>query len=703
MIKINTENHFFRNFTLLLIALVFVSAGFVYVIIKPTSPASAAFVGGLTFEQLTSHPYASTAGYDRDTKNYYTGANLCPNQDFCPTGQKLHDMQFTEDGKLVAGYGDWDSNVDSFGGDPGTVGVVEYDPISDTWGDIFYAGSESLDLVRNINGKLYLPTTDPSDKLNSDGLRGSGYITNETGDWTFVPNRKNDIHTFDVATLSGTDRWTSGSNGIPSPAGAVLHRSTDGGSVWDYTFDGEDGDFARFYWMATLNGSLYTKYYANETHKFDGTSWSTEPQLTCLTTEPKLVEVFADTIICPGPGGSGGQLDVFDGTTTSSVDYDDTGHSLPIDMFVASDGYMYLLSNTGIFRSQSPGGDWERLAVQGSIPLGSTSIAVWNDLVYIGDDSGRIFVSQASIDSMSPIIYTCFTFDAALRSITDYEPSCGSEVAIPETINGVAVTSIGYGAFRNNGLTSVTIPDSVTSIGERAFYVNNLTSVTIPSSVTSIGSYAFHQNSLTSVTIEGNPTLADPVFRRNGNQIIRIYANDPAFQAAYPYAYYGSTIGAFITNPASISLLNENEAGEELGSTPAFVGNGANGPLTDYSFAALRADINSGTSEEDAFARYFTAGTQYTIPTPAFAGYITPEARTVTLAAGLNELTQVYSASATDEAAIPGPTEDTTTPTTPNTGVQMLVYGILPLIASATFVLFAVIKRKQLIALFARK
>ena len=48
-------------------------------------------------------------------------------------------------------------------------------------------------------------------------------------------------------------------------------------------------------------------------------------------------------------------------------------------------------------------------------------------------------------------------------------------VTIPNTINGLPVTSIGYDAFYNGAtpgpgiLTSVTIPDSVTSIGDFAF------------------------------------------------------------------------------------------------------------------------------------------------------------------------------------------------------------------------------------------
>ena len=85
-------------------------------------------------------------------------------------------------------------------------------------------------------------------------------------------------------------------------------------------------------------------------------------------------------------------------------------------------------------------------------------------------------------------------------------------MTIPDTINGLPVTSIGGWAFSYcTSLTNVTIPDSVTSIGNDAFAgCTSLTSVTIPDSVTSIGDWAFFEcTGLIGIYFQGNaPSLS---------------------------------------------------------------------------------------------------------------------------------------------------------------------------------------------------
>ena len=120
--------------------------------------------------------------------------------------------------------------------------------------------------------------------------------------------------------------------------------------------------------------------------------------------------------------------------------------------------------------------------------------------------TGNSITLTCNTNSVTFTDEACFAFNSGTGEIAGYDDNCEKDVKIPETIGGVSVTSIGSNAFRENNLTSVTIPNSVTSIGDLAFYNNNLTSVTIPNSVTSIEFSAFSSNSLTSVTIPSSVT-----------------------------------------------------------------------------------------------------------------------------------------------------------------------------------------------------
>ncbi|MEK7677089.1 MAG: leucine-rich repeat domain-containing protein, partial [Verrucomicrobiota bacterium] len=120
---------------------------------------------------------------------------------------------------------------------------------------------------------------------------------------------------------------------------------------------------------------------------------------------------------------------------------------------------------------------------------------------------GLMFGGRPVVLWNPPVPYT-YTTNNSTITITKYFGS-GGAVTIPDTIDGLPVTSIGYEAFfRCTSLTSVTIPNSVANIGSSAFYsCTSLTNVTIPNSVTSIGDNAFSScSSLTSVTIGNSVT-----------------------------------------------------------------------------------------------------------------------------------------------------------------------------------------------------
>ena len=96
-------------------------------------------------------------------------------------------------------------------------------------------------------------------------------------------------------------------------------------------------------------------------------------------------------------------------------------------------------------------------------------------------------------------------------SVTYKKGSYSGDIVIPSSVvyhgKTYSVTSIGFGAFYESSLTSITIPNSVTSIGEWAFQGCSLASITIPNSVTSIRFEAFRGCNLTSVTIPNSVTF----------------------------------------------------------------------------------------------------------------------------------------------------------------------------------------------------
>ena len=114
-----------------------------------------------------------------------------------------------------------------------------------------------------------------------------------------------------------------------------------------------------------------------------------------------------------------------------------------------------------------------------------------------------------------------FTLDGNSAVVTDYTGSA-SQVTIPDTLGGKAVTAVADNAFdRNTTVTSVILPASVRTIGECAFYgCSALESVTL-GGAKEIGYFAFQGcEALSEVVYCGTQTAWEAVVIASGNDVL---------------------------------------------------------------------------------------------------------------------------------------------------------------------------------------
>jgi hypothetical protein len=166
------------------------------------------------------------------------------------------------------------------------------------------------------------------------------------------------------------------------------------------------------------------------------------------------------------------------------------------------------------------------------------------------------------LKSVVPTDYETFIIDDIEYSIISRNPNkveitkgttATGNVDIPDKIVHeqveYTVTSIGINAFKDNPLTTVTIPNTVTVIKQEAFRNCGLTSITIPGSVTSVMNSAFRDNKIKSIEIPSSlRVIADGTFQDNSLDRIAIPNTVTSIGS---YAFSGNQL-ASITIPGSV-------------------------------------------------------------------------------------------------------------------------------------------------------
>ena len=141
-------------------------------------------------------------------------------------------------------------------------------------------------------------------------------------------------------------------------------------------------------------------------------------------------------------------------------------------------------------------------------------------------------------------------FSISNNSIYPSSNNCAGTANIP-----LGVTSIGYRAFYNVGLSAVTIPSSVTSIGEQAFTRSGLTSINIPNTVTSIGVKVFYLTELlTSVTLgSGITAIPDRAFE-HAHGLTSVTISNSVLSIGYG-SFWAATALTSITIPDNVTSI----------------------------------------------------------------------------------------------------------------------------------------------------
>jgi alpha-tubulin suppressor-like RCC1 family protein len=356
-------------------------------------------------------------------------------------------------GKLYAGYGDYDHEWSPL------KGVWTFDPETRNFTKVWTSGGLALPHFRPIRGGLYVPWHDSL----MGGLGGRGIIEGGVEQWRNVPGSA--LHLYDVATLDGNDLWFAGTS-----SSACLWRSLDDGQTWQsISFSNSGWTPGSFMeacmFLGVYKGKLYVQtsyegWLGQPSRVFNGTTWSTGPNLVAGIASGFRPTTFADKMIYLGqqswyledPSSRPMRnLKAFDGTTAAIV-------QVGVFDYRVADGKLYTLGLDSVIRSTTNLSSWTVVA---TAPSTSRCLGILNGKLYVGTNDSKIYEYSDVLYSKPSVLVTA-TDAVAYENGSDKQGSftftrSGSTAAsltVPFTIGGSASAGSDYGALPS----SITIP-----------------------------------------------------------------------------------------------------------------------------------------------------------------------------------------------------------------------------------------------------
>lgn len=214
-----------------------------------------------------------------------------------------------------------------------------------------------------------------------------------------------------------------------------------------------------------------------------------------------------------------------------------------------------------------------------TLPTNSDPIEVTMKLDYLQNTGNSLYVpTNITTDN------TCFSYNAS-GVITKYDYSCGNEVSIPESIDGVNIKSIANNAFvasdntkplqsinmenasylttfsfsNFTNLKHATLPRTLVEIPQKAFFNCPLTTINLPGTVEKIGNYAFKGTSLSGSLYLPNSLKTIGISAFEGLKLTRTLTIPDSVTTISNEAFYNDKFTKLVIGPnSSLTTIGNN-------------------------------------------------------------------------------------------------------------------------------------------------